>query len=170
MKLSFVIPAYNEEARIAKCLEALLGEIKKGNFDAEVLVVNNASTDNTATVAKTFPEVTVIDEPRKGLSQARQTGFEHSSGDLIANIDADTVMQPGWIDTVLKTFTDKPDILALSGPHYFYDIPKTQRFITQVFYRLAYASYLLNKHEVAFPRTHIVWVVERDRHGCLSAH
>ena len=44
MKLAFVIPAYNEEALIGKCLESVLAEIKRSGADADVIVVNNAST------------------------------------------------------------------------------------------------------------------------------
>ena len=54
MKLSFVIPAYNEEAYIGKCLGSIERELRGARYDAEVIVVNNASTDRTKTIAKGF--------------------------------------------------------------------------------------------------------------------
>ena len=80
MKLSFVIPAYNEEAYLPKCLEAVLVEKKRGKYDIEVIVVNNASTDSTRQVALSYPGVIVVDEPQKGLSAARQAGFLAATG------------------------------------------------------------------------------------------
>ena len=98
MKISFVIPAYNEEGYLGECLASVRRELARGRYDAEVIVVNNASTDKTAEIARSFPGVIVVDEPKKGLSQARHSGFAASSGDLIANVDADTILPKGWLD------------------------------------------------------------------------
>ena len=99
MKISFVVPAYNEQALLTRSLTAIRDEIQRAGQelgkDAEIIVVNNASTDRTREVALSIPGVTVVDEPRKGLVQARWCGFEHSTGELIANIDADTIVPPG---------------------------------------------------------------------------
>ena len=62
-KLAFVIPAYNEEALIGKCLESVVAEIARSGADAEIIVVNNASTDRTGEIARSFPTVRVVDEP-----------------------------------------------------------------------------------------------------------
>jgi glycosyltransferase involved in cell wall biosynthesis len=56
MKLAFVIPAYNEEALIGKCLESVLAEIKRSGVNAEVIVVNNASKDRTGEIARSFAQ------------------------------------------------------------------------------------------------------------------
>lgn len=116
MKLSFVIPAYNEEAMIHGCLASIVGELAKGSYNAEVLVVNNSSTDRTKEIALSFPHVTVVDEMRKGLVFARRAGFLASSGDIIANVDADTRLTKGWVDTVMREFTKDEKLVALSGP------------------------------------------------------
>src|SRR5665213_776548 len=104
MKLSFVIPAFNEEHYLGKTLESVTKAIAGRWEEFEIIVVNNASTDSTVQVALAFPHVKLVNEPRKGLSQARQSGFEASTGKLIANVDADCLVPAGWIDTVLKTF------------------------------------------------------------------
>ena len=75
MKLSFVIPAYNEEAYIGKCLESIIKEIERTGQDAEIVVVNNASTDSTGAVASFYPAVIVVDESHKGIVCARDAGY-----------------------------------------------------------------------------------------------
>ena len=94
VRISFVVPAYNEEALLPACLQAIQAEVERSGANAEIVVVDNASTDRTAQVARAFPGVAVVHEPRKGLVQARKAGFEASSGVLVANIDADTLLPP----------------------------------------------------------------------------
>ena len=71
MKLAFVIPAYNEEALIGKCVESVLAEVKRSGRDCEVVVVNNNSTDRTREIAASFAGARVVDETQKGLVSAR---------------------------------------------------------------------------------------------------
>jgi glycosyltransferase involved in cell wall biosynthesis len=142
MKLSFVIPAHNEENYITKCLESVIREAKKTCRDIEIIVVNNASTDKTREIVLLFPEVKLIDEPRKGLPQARQAGFLASSGDLIANVDADSIVPPDWIEKVFDYFSCNEKLVALSGPYVYYDLSKTKNFLVWAFY---YPGYLLNR-------------------------
>ena len=79
MKISFVVPAYNEQALLGRSLLAIREEIARAGLklgeEAEIIVVNNASTDNTRAVALAVEGVRVVDEPRKGLVQARWSGF-----------------------------------------------------------------------------------------------
>jgi glycosyltransferase involved in cell wall biosynthesis len=154
MKISFIIPAYNEEKYIGKCLESLFKEIdrvrmsaKKGfssgeNF--EVIVVNNASTDQTKEIASSFSEVKVIDEFKKGLMQARHAGFLHSTGDLIANIDADVVIPERWIDKALYEFRNYPELVGFSGPFIYYDISEFRQFLVKIYYFIGYITHLFN--------------------------
>jgi len=145
MKLSFVIPAYNEEAYLPKCLEAVLKEKKKGKYDLEIIVVNNASTDNTRAVALSYSGVKVIDEMKKGLSAARQAGFLASSGDLIANIDSDSVLTPGWLDTVMERFSQNSKLVALSGPFVFHDLSIMSNLVVRFQYSIDYVVYIINR-------------------------
>lgn len=145
MKLSFVIPAYNEEALIGKCLDSVLKQSAGRSEDIEIIVANNASTDRTGEVASSFSGVTVVNESQKGIVYARRAGFLASSGDLIANIDADTMLTPGWIDKVLEAFSANPNLVALSGPHIFYDLSRGFNVGTRLFYGVGYAGYLMNR-------------------------
>ncbi len=66
MRLSFVVPAYNEEAYLPACLESILAQTRELGDDVEIIVVNNASTDRTREVALGYPGVRVVDEPPRG--------------------------------------------------------------------------------------------------------
>jgi glycosyltransferase involved in cell wall biosynthesis len=143
--ISFVVPAYNEEKILAKTLSAIAGEISRSGCSAEIIVVNNASTDSTGATAAAFSDVIVVNEPEKGLVQARRSGFLRASGRLIANVDADTIVTEGWLDRVLEEFRKNPGLVALSGPYIYYDVPKRTRVAVRAFYFLAYAFYLLNR-------------------------
>ena len=122
MKISIVIPAYNEEKTISSTIEAALSQ-KYPDF--EVIVVNNASTDKTQAVIDTYvrthpQNVRTVTEHTKGLLHARECGRIHAKGDIIANLDADCLPDPHWLTTGARFFTD-PQIVAVSGPYDYYD-------------------------------------------------
>jgi len=146
MKISFVIPAYNEEKLLPTSLSAIERELNRSEYDAEVIVVNNASTDRTGEVARSYPWVIVVDEPRKGMVRARQAGFAASTGDLIANVDADTMVPEGWLDRVLTEFERDENLAALSGPHVYYDLSIFHRALTKVWYFIGYLIHLVNHY------------------------
>lgn len=145
MNISFVIPAYNEEASIGKCLDAIIKESVGHKKNVEIIVVNNASTDRTHEVAARYKNVKVVDEKRKGIVFARAAGFAASTGDLIANTDADTMLTPGWIDTVFNEFTKDEKLVTLSGPFIYYDLSTSQRAVVRMFYYLTYGAYILSR-------------------------
>jgi glycosyltransferase involved in cell wall biosynthesis len=146
VKLSFVIPAYNEESYLPACLESILAQTQGLGDQVEIIVVNNASSDRTRDVALTYPGVIVVDEPRKGLPFARQAGFAASSGNLIANVDSDSRLTPGWVARVLASFADEPRLVAISGPVVYYDLSPSQLVSVRLFYALAFTLYVLNRY------------------------
>ena len=146
MRVSFVIPAYNEESYLPDCLASILRQTREAGFPCEIVVVNNASTDRTREIAESFAGVTVVDEPRKGITYARQAGVEASTGDLIANVDADSRLPRGWLQQMVQQFEGHPKLLAVSGPLHYYDLTVTRRFLVAAFYRLAWMTYLLNRY------------------------
>jgi len=146
IRLSFVVPAYNEEAYLPACLESILAQTRGMADTVEIIVVNNASSDRTREIALQYAGVTVVDERRKGLTFARQAGFAASSGELIAHVDADSRLTPGWVAKVLETFDQEPRLAAFSGPVVYYDLTPRQRVAVQVFYGIAWLSYALNRY------------------------
>ena len=145
MRLSFVVPAYNEEAYLPACLESILAQTRELGEPVEIIVVNNASTDRTREVALGYAGVRVVDEPRKGLTFARQAGFAASTGELIANVDSDSRLTPGWVNQVLTAFACEENLVALSGPFVYYDLTPRQRVSVRVFYAAAFLVYALNR-------------------------
>jgi glycosyltransferase involved in cell wall biosynthesis len=115
MRVSVVIPVYNEEVLIVRCLTALQNQTKKA---FEIIVVDNNSTDKTVETAKQFP-VKVVVEKIQGATPARNTGFNLATGDVIARIDADTTVPKNWIEEIETHFTDDSSLIALSGPTVF---------------------------------------------------
>ncbi len=116
MKVSIVIPAFNEEPVIADTIRAALAQDYP---DFEVIVVNNASADRTAEIAGQFP-VKVVNEPRQGLLRARECGRQNAAGEIIANMDADCLPASDWLRTGVHFFQDAR-IAAVSGPYDYHD-------------------------------------------------
>lgn len=142
MNLSVVIPAYNEEKYIGDTLQSLID--KAGDDIYEIIVVDNASSDNTAEVAKSFKGVRVVREKRKGLTRARQAGLLAAKGDLIAYIDADTHVKDDWLHRVKREFEKNPRLVCLSAPYSLYDVSKWKRILVWSYWNLlAYPTYKL---------------------------
>lgn len=121
MRISLVIPAFNEAAYIGECLDSVERHAR-GMFD-EIIVVDNASTDGTAEVASRHQGVRVIREENKGLTHAREAGLRESSGEYIAYVDADCRLTPGWRAALERDLSRYPDVIVLSGPIRYYDGP-----------------------------------------------
>lgn len=96
MKLSVIVPAYNAEKTIVKCLESI---IEQDYDDFEIIVINDGSTDRTEDVVNgiinKYPErkIRIIYKDNAGLPQARKTGVENAYGEYIGFVDADD-----WIE------------------------------------------------------------------------
>ncbi len=87
--LSLIIPAFNEEKYIGRLLTSI-AELPLTSVK-EVIVVDNNSTDKTQEIARSFKNVTVVTETRKGVAFARSRGAELATGEIIAFLDADTL-------------------------------------------------------------------------------
>ncbi len=130
MKISIVIPAYNEEHYIGPCIQSVQEQHSEDIF--EIIVVDNESTDGTMATAKKYRGVAVLHESKKGPSHARQRGFMEATGDYIAFIDADTRIPAGWIDKIKKEFARDPKLVCLSGPFRYYDLPPFQKLLAEL--------------------------------------
>lgn len=136
--VSFIIPCFNEEKNIARCIIAIAEEIHAARINAEIIVVDNNCTDKTAEIAKSLGAL-VVQESTKGVVWARQKGYLTAKYDLVANIDADSFVSPGWLRTALIEIEDER-IAALTGPLNFYDASYWVRASTKLYYLGAYIS------------------------------
>jgi glycosyltransferase involved in cell wall biosynthesis len=119
MKISLVIPVYNEEKYIENCLKSIAKQKVKPD---EVIVVNNNSTDATVSIVEKYPFVKILTEQKQGMIPARNAGFNAAQYEVIARCDADTRLPPNWIARIRRNF-ESSQIDALTGLIQFYDAP-----------------------------------------------
>jgi glycosyltransferase involved in cell wall biosynthesis len=100
MKVAAVIPAFNEESRIRSVLEA----VTRAKLPAEIIVVNDGSTDRTAEVASRVAGVRVLNLPKNmGKGAAMAAGVRATNADVIVFIDADLAgLRPNHVDDIVR--------------------------------------------------------------------
>jgi len=144
LKISVIVCAHNEARYLRPCLHSILAQSRVPD---QLLVVNNASTDETALVASQVADVRLVDEPRKGLVVARETGRRHATGDVLIYADADCRAPLTWIERIERRFARDPALVALSGPYRYYDWDWSGRALIRAYdFTLAPATQLLVKH------------------------
>lgn len=134
MNISVIIPAHNEEKYLEACLESLIKHQPHNLL--EIIVVDNASTDDTTNVAKRFPNVKVVHEAHKGLTHARQRGLREAKGSHLAYVDADTRIHDRWFAIINEKFAAHPELVALSGPYEYFDLPVWQITLVRWYWRI----------------------------------
>lgn len=103
MTISVVIPTYNEEKRIADCLQA----IKDGSLQPlEIIVADGMSKDKTVEIAKEYGAVVVTNEKRHAAG-GRNAGIAAAKGDIIAFIDGDCIADRDWLKEIDKAFSEE---------------------------------------------------------------
>lgn len=146
MKVSVVIPAYNEVNYIGACLESLMKQEVPAD---EIIVINNNSTDETVKIIKKYP-IKVVNEKIQGMIPARNRGFNEAQYDIIARTDADTIVPPDWIKTIKANFKDKK-LVAFSGPANFYELPdQTSKLTIKAFFPYASLFKQIMKHDCLY--------------------
>ena len=103
MKLSIIIPAYNEENYLPATLDAI--NAAKTN-DTEVIVVDNRSTDATRDIAVTRG-AKVVTESERNIGKVRNTGADAASGDVLVFIDADSIVRAGIFEKIVEAASDQ---------------------------------------------------------------
>ncbi|HYL26495.1 MAG TPA: glycosyltransferase [Candidatus Nitrosotalea sp.] len=111
-RVSVVVCAYNAESTIRECLDALT-RVDYPNF--EVIVVNDGSTDATGSIAADYP-VRLISTENRGLSNARNTGLEAATGEIVAYLDSDAFPDGHWLKYLAWAFVDS-DYVGVGGPN-----------------------------------------------------
>ncbi|MBM3284212.1 glycosyltransferase [Candidatus Gottesmanbacteria bacterium] len=117
MKISVVFPAFNEEKYIRKTLESIQ-QLETKDWQIEVIVVNNGSTDKTVEIAKSFG-VKVIHTSRKGIGFARQQGLLVAKGEIVVFTNADTLVPKDWLIKHVAALTQPGVVLSFGGYRYF---------------------------------------------------
>lgn len=149
MKLSIIIPAHNEVQYLPACIASVMAEIRRSADEqsVELLVIDNASTDGTSEVASSFPGVRLVREPVKGLTRARQKALAEARGEVLAFVDADTRMPPGWIRKVLDAFATDRRAVCVSGPYIYYDGTRLDCVLVKLYWiLLAVPAYWMTRY------------------------
>ena len=127
-KISVIVPVYNVEAYLEKCVESIL---KQTYTNLEILLVNDGSTDNSGELcdqlAQRDQRIRVIHKENGGLSDARNRGIEEASSDLIGFIDSDDYIDEDMYETLYRQMFESNADLSMCG-HYdvYHQIPEKQ--------------------------------------------
>lgn len=116
VRFSVVIPAFNEEKNIGKCLEALTRQTTREPF--EVILVDNGSTDGTVREARRFAKrlrLRIVRERRRGRGAARTRGFREAEGAILLSTDADAMVPPRWIAGLTRILLRDASAAAVTG-------------------------------------------------------
>ena len=119
MKLSIIVPVYNTEDYVAKCLDSL---IEPGLGDYEIIAVNDGSTDSSREIIGKFAEkyddlVKVVDTPNGGLGHARNVGTEASKGEYLLFVDSDDYLSEHAVREILPLLEQGFDIAVFDFVH-----------------------------------------------------
>ena len=108
MKLSIVVPVFNEEKTIKTIIESVKGAVKEQGVDGEIIVVNDGSTDGTAAILHSITGIVVATFPKnKGKGSAVKEGFRVSTGDYVVIQDSDLEYSPEDYSVLLKPIRDR---------------------------------------------------------------
>ncbi len=110
--VSVVIPVYNGERFLAAAIESALEQTYR---PLEVIVVDDGSTDRSATVARSFAGVEVIDQEHAGPGAARNRGIAAASGEFLAFLDADDLMPPDKLELQVGYLREHPEVGCVLG-------------------------------------------------------
>jgi len=127
LRLSFIVCTYNGAKRLPTTLGALIAACQNRD-DCEILVIDNASSDETSVVAneilsKSSVRSQVLYEPEPGKANALRLGFREAEGELFSIIDDDNLVDRMWVENVLKLFDSRHDI-GLVAPRIVADFPE----------------------------------------------
>ena len=112
-KISVIVPAYNMEKYIERCLDSLIGQTY---HNLEIIVVDDGSNDQTGILcdryAKKDPRILVVHQENQGVSQARNVGLSRATGDYIGFMDSDDYIDPNMYQSMQSRMTDDIDVVA----------------------------------------------------------
>jgi glycosyltransferase involved in cell wall biosynthesis len=127
IKISVIIPAFNEEKFLGNCLLSL----KEQDFkDFEIIVVDNNSTDKTVEIAKKFG-VILVSEKNQGVAFARNKGAKIAKGKILVFTDADTILPKNWLSRIKEEFEKDKELIAFGGSCQFYSGPISARLASK---------------------------------------
>lgn len=115
-KLSIIVPVYNVEKYLPKCLESLIKQTLK---DIEIICVNDGSMDNSLAILKEFASkdsrIRIIDNQHQGVAKTRNTGIEQSTGEYIGFVDSDDYIDIDFFEKLYNSATKSNSDIAIAS-------------------------------------------------------
>lgn len=115
-KLSIIVPVYNVEKYLPKCLESLTNQTLK---DIEIICVNDGSMDNSLAILKEFASkdsrIRIIDNQHQGVAKTRNTGIEQSTGEYIGFVDSDDYIDIDFFEKLYNSATKSNSDIAIAS-------------------------------------------------------
>lgn len=112
MDISIVVPVYNVEKYLKECLDSLLNQDFKGQY--EIICVNDGSTDNSLEILKSYKntndKIAILNQENKGLSSARNTGIKNANGKYVMFVDSDDYLKKNKVLSLLYSEVEKNDL------------------------------------------------------------
>ena len=112
MKFSFIVPVYNVEKYVKKCIDSILN-IKYENI--EIIIINDGSIDNSLNIIRNnyqnIEKVKIINKKNGGLSSARNVGIKIASGDYLIFVDSDDYINPSAFESILQAANTNCDVI-----------------------------------------------------------
>ncbi|MDY2963491.1 glycosyltransferase family 2 protein [Streptococcus dysgalactiae] len=116
MEVSIIIPVYNAEKTLVKCMESVLSQTFS---DFEIILINDGSKDNSINIMtyyeEKYPNIVVIDKCNEGASVTRNIGMDIAKGKYLIFIDSDDYIDPDYVETLYKEITTNQLDIVISG-------------------------------------------------------
>lgn len=140
--ISIIVPTYNAEKYLATCLDSILNQ---SYHDIEVICINDGSTDSSLNILRSYEKrdtrIKVIDQKNRGLSGARNTGIENSSGEFLTFVDSDDKLEDGAIDKLYAAIISDPTVGAAVGAiKVSYEAHEELRESDEYYYSIRYSG------------------------------
>ena len=136
--ISIIVPVYNGDRFIGRCLESILRN--KTDVPFELIVVDDGSTDRTAEIVRSFP-CSYYRIEKSGVAAARNLGIRKAKGEILFFFDADVILREDTLSRFLKHFQEDPDVCVVQGR---WDSESPSRAFASRFFLLKY-TYSLNQ-------------------------
>lgn len=153
IKLSIVIPVYNVEKYIEKCIRSIITQRIDDKYEYEILIVNDGTKDDSMSIVSKFTadyNIRVINKENGGLSSARNLGLKYCIGDYVWFVDSDDTIPDESLNMIFR------NIEKTSSEVLFFDIFKVDEATGSTCYKKMYAS------EESLTKSGIEWMLTGD--------
>lgn len=120
MKVSIIVPVYNMEKKLKKCIDSIINQEYN---DIEIIIVNDGSTDNSLKIINQYDDyrIKLIDQKNMGISEARNNGLKIATGDFICFVDSDDYIEPNMIKVLVDKIKETNSDIVVCDYYIFDD-------------------------------------------------